>query len=63
MNEQDESSGEEVTDVYAQHGDVHGEEEVPQDDKLFENYFNFDDENYLVSERSIYKGCPKQYTF
>ena len=56
MNEQDESPDEEVTDVYAQHGEAHGEEEIPQDDKLFENYFNFDDEDYMVSERKA--GFP-----
>ena len=61
MNEQDDSSDEEVTDVYARHGEAidseaHGEEEIPQDDKLFENYFNFDDEDYMVSERKA--GFP-----
>ena len=37
-------------ETYAQHGDVGGEQEIPQDDQLFENYFNFDDDNYLVRE-------------
>ena len=46
VNDQDESSDEEV---YAQHGEVSGEDEVPQD-KLFENYLNFDDEDYSVRE-------------
>jgi hypothetical protein len=48
VNDQDKSSDEE--EVYAQHGEVSGEDEVPQDEKLFENYLNFDDEDYLVRE-------------
>jgi hypothetical protein len=51
VNDKDNNSDEE--EVYAQHGEVSGDE-FPPDDKLFENYFNFDDEDYLVRNLKIY---------
>lgn len=45
MNDQDESGDDE--EVFAQHDDGVGE--AQKDENLVENYFNFDDENYLVS--------------
>ena len=46
MNEQ-ESADEEV---FAQHGEVSGNDEHPEDEKLLENYLSFDDEDFLVRE-------------
>ena len=45
VNDPDGSSDEEV---YAEHGDVSGQDETPQHDKLLDNYLNFDDEDYVV---------------
>ena len=49
VNDPDASSDEE--EVYVEHGDVSGQDEIPQHDKLLDNYLNFDDEDYLDSPR------------